>query len=79
MAEGVLIYNVVYCQINTSNYSYLLFQAVLVTESGRNGKPYFRSSMERLLNLSEHQTLVTGRIHALNILHTLFNVGVVQV
>ena len=43
-----------------------------MTESGRNGKPYFRSSMERLLNLSEHQTLVTGRIHALNILHTLF-------
>jgi hypothetical protein len=28
--------------------------------------------MERLLNLSEHPTLITGRIHALNILHTLF-------
>ena len=43
-----------------------------MTESGRNGKPYFRSSMERLLKLSEHPTLITGRIHALNILHTLF-------
>ncbi|KAL5255601.1 hypothetical protein ACHWQZ_G010989 [Mnemiopsis leidyi] len=49
-----------------------LIQAILVTESGRNGKPYFRSSMERLLQLSEHPTLITGRIHALNILHTLF-------
>ena len=45
---------------------------MLVTEPGRNGKPQLRSTMERLLVLSEHETLWTGRIHSLHILHSLF-------
>ena len=43
-----------------------------MTEPARNGKPKLREIVNRLLDLADVHEGVTGRIHALHVLHTLF-------